>query len=329
MKSYYLIGLILVFTGILGACNVSAYDTTYRMIDISEVMNAEFTPNPMNLEGEDYQWITPGKHTYPVEGSEIPFSIENSLTNNGKGIVIPKGGIPVNPTYSYPKSFEFQVPRDFQQHVSKVHILGMAAGWGSYAHGSKGTVGGSIIFTYSDNSTYSQPLRQGFEYDDWISPHVSTKTVFADSGLNSAGHTSHIDILTVNLPEKPAERLEKIWFEDSGSIAAIPVFAVTLESNQPPVVKMDTTPASEPASERLPKVMDSLDGEVAFIIAVIGLIGGFLGNLIAGTYGRWRQLAVQGTLSSTDLRNEFFIELVFFLVFAGVVLCIGSSPNII
>jgi hypothetical protein len=316
MNDYYLIGFLLIFACIFGIGVVSADHSTYRIVDISQAMNAGFTPNPMGSDQKDFRWVVPGIHKYTVEGNEVPFSIENPLNNNGNGIVISKGGAPGSSAYPYHTVFEFPVPADFQQHVSHVHLLGLASGWGTDTYGSKGTVGGSLTFIYSDNSAFTQPIRQGIEYDDWSSSHFSTKTTFGESGLSSAGSYTHFDILTIDLPEKSAEKLERIRFEDSGSITAIPIFAITLESNQQPVIITDETPVSEP----LPRVIEVKDIGFAFLIAVIGILGGFLGNLIASTYGRWRQSEQHGTQSSTDLRNEFIIE----LVFLGIMVIIGG-----
>lgn len=320
MKDYYLIGFLLIFACIFGIGVVSADHTTYRMMDISQEMNAGFTQKTMGSDQTDFRWVVPGIHKYTVEGNDIPFRIENPLKNNGNGIVISKGGAPGSSAYPYPTVFEFLVPADFQQHVSRVHVLGLGSGWGTDTYGSKGTVGGSLTFIYSDNSAFTQPIRQGIEYDDWITSHFSTKTTFGESGLSSTGFNTHFDILTVDLPEKSAEKLEKIRFEDSGSIIAIPIFAITLESNQQPVIIKDEKPASEP----LPRVIDVKDIGFAFLFAVIGIIGGFLGNLLASTYGRWRQSEQHGTQSSTDLRNEFIIELVFLIVFLGIMVFIGG-----
>jgi hypothetical protein len=64
---------------------------------------------------------------------------------------------------------------------------------------------------------------------------------------------------------------------------------------------------------------------LAFFIAAIGLIGGFLGNIIAGTFQRWRQIAMQGTQSRMDLRNEFLIEIILFAVLVAALVLVGNA----
>lgn len=223
--------IVAIFIAFLAMC-VGISSAEMEMLDISSKMNAPFTPNPMGGDQTDYSWVVEGTHIY----DNIPFSIGNVLCPFGNKIVVSNGGnVPSEPAYSYASVFEFQVPTELQQQVNNVYILGLAAGWGCPPYGSFGDNGGSLTFLYSDGSSFSQPLRQGIEFDDWGCPHIASNAIFADSGICTRGIVTHIDILTVDIPSTYLNKnLTNIRFEDSGSIAAIPIFAITLETNQQP-----------------------------------------------------------------------------------------------
>ena len=200
----------------------------YYPLDISKLVNAGFSPNPLGTDNTDYYWITPGRNTYRYGFDSIPFTIIDPSMNGGEGIIITHGGTSGAPAYFYPDSFEISIPREIQNSVNTVYLLGIAAGWGIPECEPVGTKGSILTFVYDDGTEIIQPMRAGLEYDDWANTHSALYTTFADSGQSRSGLTTHIDILAVRTQGMDGKALTKIVLQDTGTIAAIPIFAITL-----------------------------------------------------------------------------------------------------
>lgn len=63
---------------------------------------------------------------------------------------------------------------------------------------------------------------------------------------------------------------------------------------------------------------------LALIMLAVGLLGGLLGNIIAGTFHRWRELVRRDIQTPRDLGIEFLISLILFSFLVLVLFGVGN-----
>ncbi|NQT37993.1 MAG: hypothetical protein HQ581_10915 [Planctomycetes bacterium] len=186
-----------------------------RPLDLTGVANTDPFTAPFGVPNPG-KFLMTGLPTGRQTVGGIPFTIIDPKQNEGRGLVVlhsPRG--PANRTW--PKQVEIPVGATGR----RLFFLGNVHGWSSHDPGTGpwGAVAQYVIH-YADGQQQIVPLVTGRTIDEWALPPNADDVL-----VGPRGDPWHVNVLGVELRNVP---IEKITFEDLGTLAAPVLVGVTL-----------------------------------------------------------------------------------------------------